>query len=87
MLVYVIKSGESEINCENRYVTIDKDKAKKHIIDEILSRAYKKYNYLAEEYAQDLVDGNTKGYWGDEFEGMYIWCDILELEGKMETED
>ena len=84
MLVYIIKSGESEINYENRYATLDKDGAKKHIIDEILSRAYnQKYNDLVEEYAQDLVDGNTKGYWGDEFEGMYIWCDILELEGKI----
>ena len=81
MLVYVIKSGESEINCENRYVTIDKDNAKKHIIDEILSRAYnQEYNECVEDYAQDLVDGKVKGYWGDEFTGMYIWCDIFELE-------
>ena len=84
MLVYIIKSGESEINCENRYATINKDGAKKHIIDEILSRAYnQEYNDWVEEYAQDLVDGDVdKCYWGDEFEGMYIWCDIFELEEK-----
>ena len=54
MLVYIIKSGGSEIFCENRYATINKKGAKKHIIDEILSHERnQKYGDLIEEFAQD----------------------------------
>ena len=77
MLVYIIKSDE-----ENSYATLDKEIAKQLIKDEILN-AETDEEFDEEEveaFAQDLVDGNTEYRYCDEFDGVSVWCDILELE-------
>lgn len=79
MLVYVIQSGEM---LENQYATLDKEIAKEIIIDEILYNCYDEDldEKEVEEFAQDLVDGNTDNRSCDEFDDVNIWCDILKLQ-------
>ena len=87
MLVYVIQSGTGIFGLENRHATLDKEIAKKLIKKEILSRERNKiYGDYIDEFAQDLVDGNNEYHYGDDFHGITIWCDILELQEKKETE-
>ena len=87
MLVYVIQSGAM---LENQYATLDKEIAKEIIIDEILCNCYDEDldEKEVEEFAQDLVDGNTDNHGCDEFNDINIWCDILKLQERkiVETE-
>lgn len=90
MLVYVIQSdgGLDSGELENCYATLNKEVAKQLIIDEVLSSECDEIpnKQEVEEFAQDLVDGNTEHLWCNRFEGISVWCDILELQEKIETE-
>jgi hypothetical protein len=78
MKVYVIL-----VDVENRYATLDKEVAKQLIKDEILDSEDDELDeQRVETFAQDMVDGNIENHYGDEFENIYIWCDILELQEK-----
>lgn len=82
MKVYIIQSDCGlGIELENRYATLNKDTAKQVIKDEILySDGEDVFDENVDKFAQDLVDGKTKDHYCDEFDGIRIWCDILELQ-------
>ena len=87
MLVYIIKTdGGSWGELENYYATLDKEIAKEIIKDELV---YSNHDLDfpeedVEAFAQALVDGNAYRY--RDAIGDIVWCDILELQEKMETE-
>lgn len=82
MKVYIIQSDMAlGIELENRAATLNKDIAKRYIKDEILDNCdeYTYDNDYVDKFAQDLVDGNTTDHYCDEFDGIRIWCDILNI--------
>ena len=87
MLVYIIKTdGGSWGELENYYATLDKEVAKEIIKDELV---YSNHDLDfpeedVEAFAQALVDGNAYCY--RDMIGDIVWCDILELQEKTETE-
>ncbi len=82
MKVYIIQSDMAlGIELENRAATLNKDIAKQYIKDEILENCDEDTydNDYVDKFAQDLVDGNTTDHYCDEFDGIRIWCDILNI--------
>ncbi len=82
MKVYIIQSDMAlGIELENRAATLNKDIAKQYIKNEILDNCDEDVydNDYIDKFAQDLVDGNTADHYCDEFDGIRIWCDILNI--------
>lgn len=89
MKVYIIQSDMGlGIEFENRAATLNKDIAKQYIKDEILDNCDEDVydNDYVDKFAQDLVDGNTIDHYCDEFDGIRIWCDILNIIENREDE-
>ena len=84
MKVYIIQTDLGlNIELENRYATSNKDIAKDLIETEIANNfddtLTDEIMHDISQFAQDLVDGNTKNHYCDEFKGIRIWCDIMEF--------
>ncbi len=81
MLAYIIQSDEGLYlgDLENIYVTTSKERAKQLIKDTLADNIYEITEEIEERmetFAQDLVDGNTRDHYSDEFEGVCVWCEI-----------